>query len=151
MKLKLTPQLIDKITAYIHGGNYVNTSCYAVGISENTYYRWVDQGVKDMEQGIESIYVQFCESVKKADANCEVDIISDTKRKVLASSRAIDGVIFASRRWKDRWAERVESDVSDNRVAEMRYQELLAALRQPKPGSLPNNETLALAEAKTPA
>ncbi len=147
MKTKLTPQLIDKISAYIHGGNYVNTSCYAVGISESIYYRWIEQGTKDMENNIDSIYVQFCESVKKADANCEIDIISDTKRKVLESKRPIDGIIFASRRWKDRWAERVDSDISDNRVAERRYQELLAALQQPR--TLPaNNETLALPEAK---
>jgi len=45
-KLKLTPELQEKICRYLRLGAYVETACKIVGVHKDTFYEWVKRGNK---------------------------------------------------------------------------------------------------------
>jgi len=63
-KTKLTPELQAEIVKYIQAGNYARHACLAVGISERTYYNWIEWG----EERQSGVYFQFMQAIKKAEA-----------------------------------------------------------------------------------
>ena len=69
---KINPEIIEKIVSYVEASNYIEVACLACGISESTYYSWKEQG----ERNPDSVYGRFLESVKKAEANAEVEDIA---------------------------------------------------------------------------
>lgn len=68
-KLKITPELVDKICLAIRAGNYAKIACEMVGIGETTYYRWMELGQKE---GAQKVYREFWESIKRAEADAEI-------------------------------------------------------------------------------
>lgn len=72
-RLKLTPELIEDVTRVIRAGNYAQTACEVVGISTNTYYRWLQMAE---EQGTAAIYRDFRDAIKRAEANAEVRTVA---------------------------------------------------------------------------
>lgn len=42
-KSKLTDELRDEICELLENGNFIETACDAVGISHQTFYRWLDE------------------------------------------------------------------------------------------------------------
>ncbi len=150
MKTKLTPELIDRLSGYIRDGHFIKHACAGVGINESTIYKWLDQADKDQNQGLEaqeSIYVQLCESLKKA----EFDLlnVAYTQIKSMSTERKSWEAWF--RFLESRFPQYFKREITvihDDEMAERRYNDLLAALRQPSVRTLPNNENLALPEAK---
>ena len=144
----LDSALIDKLTGLIREGHFIKHACAGCSISEAAIYKWLQQGDKDIGNGIESedsIYVSLVESIKKA----EFDLLSDAYTKIKSMS--------TERKSWEAWFRFLESRfpqyfrremtvIHDDEMAERRYQELLVALRQPKIEAL--SETLALSEAK---
>ncbi len=41
---KLTPELADKLVALVAAGNFITTALVVVGVSQPTYYDWLDKG-----------------------------------------------------------------------------------------------------------
>ena len=41
--MKYTPELVEQLIKYIETGNYIETACDAVGISKQTFYRWLEE------------------------------------------------------------------------------------------------------------
>lgn len=68
-KLKITPELIERICLAIRAGNYAKISCEMVGIGETTFYRWMEMGQKDNAR---KEYREFWESIKRAEADAEI-------------------------------------------------------------------------------
>jgi len=60
---KFDPDTCHKIIQALEAGNYQKTAAALAGVSENTFYRWMDRG-KNAKSGK---YREFCESVKKAE------------------------------------------------------------------------------------
>ena len=71
-KSKLTRKLIELVGRNIMAGNTKKTTCMAVGISQQTFYRWMKEG-KEQSRGLKS---EFCESVKKAEAVLKTALVS---------------------------------------------------------------------------
>ncbi len=152
-KTILNNALIERLSGLIRDGHFIKHACAGCDISERVIYDWLQQGDIDIGNSIEpedSVYVRLVQAMKKA----EFDLLSVAYNQIKKMS--------TERKSWEAWFRFLESRfpqyfrremtvIHDDEMAERRYQELLAALRQPKPGSLPNNETLALAEAKAPS
>lgn len=65
---KLTKELIEKICKYIEIGVPFKYAALACGISERTFYNWLERGERE-KQGI---YFQFLQSIKEAEAKSVV-------------------------------------------------------------------------------
>lgn len=59
---KMTPERYEAIIKYIRNGAYLAHAANAVGIDDNTVYRWIKWGKEDPE----SIYGLFLEDLKRA-------------------------------------------------------------------------------------
>jgi len=64
--LKFTPELQERIVAFLRGGNYVETAAACVGIHKDTFYDWCKKGRKGIKP-----YASFVEAVDKAMAESE--------------------------------------------------------------------------------
>ncbi len=103
-KTKLTPELQQKAVQLIAAGNYVSVACQYLGVSESTWYRWMEEGEK-AKSGKKR---EFWESIKKAESAAEM--------------RAVNGIIqagsknwqayawYLERKFPDRWGKRQKID-----------------------------------------
>jgi len=62
---KLTPELTEKICTSIRAGCYDYIACEASGISQSTFYSWLQQAE---EADADPLFVEFLESVTAAKA-----------------------------------------------------------------------------------
>ena len=73
----LTDELQVSICDYIASGNYLITSCRAVGISDVTFRNWCERGKTEEEAGnTEGRFLAFLSAVKKAEAVAEAERVS---------------------------------------------------------------------------
>lgn len=63
-KLKLTKEFIEQAVKLLEAGNYQKHVAQALGVAEETWYRWLREG----EQGQHPLKREFYESVKRAEA-----------------------------------------------------------------------------------
>lgn len=61
---KLTPQVQETIVRAIALGNYTHIAAEAAGISERSFYTWMERGQADIEANRRSEYSQFSQAVK---------------------------------------------------------------------------------------
>lgn len=78
-KLKLTPELQKEFCAYVASGLTKKGAADAVCITETCLYSWIKRGQADKEKGKNTIYAQFYESVKKAEAKFKLTHIKNIK------------------------------------------------------------------------
>jgi transposase len=69
---KLTPELQEKICNILNGGNHIITACDYIGISEKTFYHWLQRGERNAPSDQAGGYSEFYQAVKKARARAEV-------------------------------------------------------------------------------
>ena len=62
---KLTPESTEKICESIRAGCYDYVACEAAGISQSTFYLWLQQAE---EEGADPFILEFSESVRRARA-----------------------------------------------------------------------------------
>lgn len=96
-KLKLTPELIEKIIPSIEAGNYVETVCQAHGVHRTTYYKWIKKG----EKAKSGIYHYFFDTVRLAEARAEQKLIEEWRYKLQESPSNYKD--FLERRYPERW------------------------------------------------
>lgn len=101
-KSKLTPQLQEKIVSLISAGNYIRTACVAVGIDEDTYFRWLKRAKKG-----EKPYTDFAEAIKKAEAAAEV-LYLNRIRKAADDGTWVAAAWFLERKYPTRWGRKDE-------------------------------------------
>jgi hypothetical protein len=65
-KTKLTPELQERITAFLRAGNYVEVAAACAGIHKDTFYEWCKKGRKGEEP-----FATFVVGVDKAIAESE--------------------------------------------------------------------------------
>lgn len=100
-KLKLTPELIEKMIPAIEVGNYIETVCQAHGISKNTYYLWLKKGESAKTK---TIYRYFYDAVRNAEARAEARLIEEWREKLQDSPK--DYKDFLERRYPERWGKK---------------------------------------------
>ena len=65
-KLKLNEQMIKDISNGIALGFTIKETCEMVGIGLETFFDWRRTGKRDTDNGVNSIFSEFSESLKKA-------------------------------------------------------------------------------------
>jgi hypothetical protein len=74
-KLRLTPELQEKVCKAIMAGNYNSVAAGYAGITEATFYRWMAKG-REGEQP----YLDFFEAVKNAEHSAEVVAVANVRK-----------------------------------------------------------------------
>ncbi len=114
-KLKLTPDVQEKIVSLLRAGNYVETAAACAGIHKDTFYEWMKRGAKGEEP-----FAELAAAVHKALADGEARdvavIFQASKEQWQAAAWRLE------RRFPDKWSrnDRVKVDgnleVSDERL-----------------------------------
>lgn len=109
---KLTEARHRKIVADIRAGNFAQIAAVASGITEQTYYNWLSWGQRDLaSEDVDkhsSIYAEFFESVKAAEAEAEVKQVRELQRDEKWQRRAW----WLERRFPKRWGQKQALEVS---------------------------------------
>jgi hypothetical protein len=104
---KLTPEVQEKIVTAIRAGNYAQVAAVYAGITERTYYRWMELG--DQARG--GRYLQFFQAVKAAEGEAEVRAVAIIQKKMTGDWRA--AMAYLERKHPKRWGRRVDVTSGD--------------------------------------
>lgn len=100
-KLKLTYELIEKARKLIAAGNYTETVCQYLGISKDTWYRWLKTG----ERQKKGIYSDFSDAVRQAEAEAEMRNVTIIQ-KAAQEGNLQAAIWYLERKFPDRWGRR---------------------------------------------
>lgn len=123
------PLLLDKdkiqaIAQHIEDGNFAVTACALEGITERTFYYWLDAAERDEREGKASLYVDFFQSIKKASAIAEAKCV----RSVLDAGMGWQAYMtWLERRFPDRWGHQMKLSLDDARSFVRRLMSVLAS------------------------
>lgn len=109
-KLKLNKEFIEKAREYLVDGNYVITVSKLMGINEKTWYDWVNQGNRDIEEGKTSIFSKFCKMILEAEAEAEARNV-----KIIRTASETDWKAaswYLARKGKSKWLEKTEIELT---------------------------------------
>lgn len=98
---KLTTEVREKICRAIRAGNYPAVAARAAGVSESTFYRWMERGRSDAKGPHRAFY----EAVREAEAESEVHLVAVLRK----SSKDGDwraALALLERRYAERWRKR---------------------------------------------
>ena len=104
---KLDAALIEKAHKLVSEGHYAIVVCAYLGISESTYYGWMQRAKQDRENNKKSIYLEFLESIKEAEAKAEMRHLQ-TIAKAATEGNWQASAWFLKTKHRDRWSERQE-------------------------------------------
>ncbi len=109
---KLTPEIQEKILSAIRVGNYAHVAAAYAGLSERTFYRWIQRG----QRARTGPYRQFCDAIEVAEREAEVRAVAILQKHMEESWQAAS--TFLSRRYPERWSRRarLSVDVSPKEV-----------------------------------
>lgn len=105
---KLTEARAEEIVEKIRNGNFAVVSAVSCGITEQTYYNWLNRGQAELAAGESTIYAEFFESVKEAEAEAEVTTLREMNRDDKWQRRAW----WLERRFPKRWGQKAALEVS---------------------------------------
>ncbi|MFC2059005.1 hypothetical protein ACFLTS_05145 [Chloroflexota bacterium] len=109
---KLTPKLMKSICGFIRNGNYVSTSCQAVGIHPQTYRNWLQQGDNDIMAGIGSIHADFVQAIGKAEAEDEIRRVANISKA--GETNWVADMTFLERKNPEKWGRKERRDNVDS-------------------------------------
>lgn len=109
---KLTEARHKRIVADIRAGNFAQIAAVASGITEQTYYNWLNRGATDLASDDpadhRTIYARFFEAVKRAEAEAEVKQLREMQRDEKWQRRAW----WLERRFPKRWGQKQSLELS---------------------------------------
>lgn len=115
---------IDCIVKHIKGGNYAKVAAQLCGISQATYWGWLDRGEKELDRILEAeretgkaekpeererLYLEFLEQISTADAYIENHAVKSVKNNLKDPDIAMK---FLGLRFKDRWSRLQQHELS---------------------------------------
>lgn len=110
-KLKLNEEFIAKACEYLESGNYTVTVCSLMGVSEECWYSWIRKAEEAIKEGKKNIYVQFYESVLRADAEAERRNVEFIEKAGATDWKA--AAWYLARKGKSKWLEKQEIEITD--------------------------------------
>lgn len=116
---KLTKELIEEIATYLRAGNYIETTAHLVGVHRDSIYEWLKRGNAEIARVSKSnrarirkreeIFVEFTDTVKKAQAQAEAMLVAQIGK---ASEKNWTAAAWRlERKYPDRWG-RTERNVA---------------------------------------
>jgi hypothetical protein len=112
-ELLLNDEMIEKAKKYISAGNYANVVCQYLGISEVTYYKYINKGEEDIKNNIDSIFVKFIKAIKEAEAEAEMRAVASIQ-KAGSEGNWTAYAWYLERKHKKRWSQKQEIEHSGN-------------------------------------
>lgn len=104
----LTPELTQQIAELVREGHYVETIANALHIGKATFYRWLERGQTDTDNGdYDGPYARFRDAVKGSEGWAEIDNTREWKN---AGAFWAKHATFNERRWPERWRKRDDSE-----------------------------------------
>lgn len=117
----LTPKLQEKMVQLLEVGNYMETCCGVVGVSQSTVYDWLRRGGgyvdvygddpdkwPGMEQDDERVFAEFLQAVEAAAARAEAHAVATVRKHSDKHWQA--AMTFLERRYPTRWRRRITVD-----------------------------------------
>ena len=102
---KFTPEVRKAVIDHIRAGNHITTAVRAAGIEYGTFQKWMAIGeFRSLEKHPTPEFVQFAEEVRRAEAECEAEIVDKIRTAALTDPEL--GLKFLARRHPERWSER---------------------------------------------
>jgi len=98
VKSKLTKRLIRDAASLLRAGNYANVAAGVVGVSEDTWYRWLREAE---ETGAPALKREFADAVREATNEAEVKYVQIVEKAATSDWRA--AAWWLERRGGDRW------------------------------------------------
>jgi hypothetical protein len=109
----LTDAKIQAIAGHIDLGNFAVTACTLEDVAERTFYLWLETAQRDEQEGKDTIYTQFMQSIKKASAIAE-------SRNVQIAQKGMVGwqsnMTWLERRFPDRWGHQSKLSMEEARM-----------------------------------
>lgn len=103
-KCLCTPEKIKEICDKLAAGGYAENAAITSGISEKTYYNWINRA----EAG-EEPYVQFLQSIQEATAKAELVMVAKINQAGTDDPKCLQWLL--SRRHPDKWADKSRQQV----------------------------------------
>lgn len=100
---KLSPELREQIAQLIRAGNTVETAAAAAGLSERSFYSWMERG----EAESSGDYVDFRDAVEQARAESEAVLVARIAKAASSGSWQAASWLL-ERRFAERWAKVTE-------------------------------------------
>jgi hypothetical protein len=94
----------DAICRSLEAGNYREPAALAAGVSERSFYSWLERGEADVEAGRNACFSQFFQAVRACEASAETRAV-----QVLADSMATDwraAEAYLRSKYPSRWGRR---------------------------------------------
>ena len=102
-KTLLYSEAKDRLLLAITKGLTILDACEYAGISEQTYYNWLNKDVKSIaNEEDKKKYLEFLESLKKAQSECQMYCLDFIMKDKSWQSKAW----VLERRFPDRWAKK---------------------------------------------
>ncbi|MEM7227243.1 MAG: hypothetical protein AAF432_00365 [Planctomycetota bacterium] len=79
---KLTPEVQEIIVKAVRAGMYVRRACDLAGIGRTTMHRWTEQGQADEEAGRDSMYRDFRNAVREAEAQLQQQLLTTAMEQI---------------------------------------------------------------------
>lgn len=137
---KLNAQLLETFVRLVMAGNYMIAACKAVGISYQTFRRWMSLGAASNDDN--DIYRQFFLRVNEGEAYAETHAVISWRNQFSRDYRASRD--FLARRYPDRWGERQRITLAiDNEL-----QQILQVLETRLPAEVYSQVMVALSGAR---
>jgi hypothetical protein len=121
---KLTPELQQCLCDAIRAGSYYRPACGVAGVDYATFRRWMLRG-RNARSGQ---FREFCEAVRKAEADAEVRMVAQWQSKIPADWRAARD--FLARRFPRRWMPREARDVQHGGAVPVEVREVIVTSRE---------------------
>ena len=119
-KTLLDEERFKKIVNLVKAGNFANVAAAAAGISERTYYKWLERGREEADLEVpegeeESIFVRFVQAIKEAESLAEARTVMKIQTATEDHWQAAGW--YLERKFPDRWGRRDRShiELSDSR------------------------------------
>ncbi len=101
---ELNLERASTICAHLQAGLFIQSALQAEQVLRRTYYKWIEQGERDLEAGKNSIFSEFFHMIKKAEVEVET-------RNILAVQAGESGwqeaAWWLERRLPARWGNRM--------------------------------------------
>lgn len=115
---KLTPELRETIVSAVRDGNYAKVACQSVNIDKSSFYNWMrigeEQAQLDESERNPDLadYLEFFYSIREAEANAEIDIVSEVRKSVPKDPRT--GLEILGRKYPERWGKKPDIAIQVN-------------------------------------
>ena len=102
-KIKLEDDIQQRLILAIERGLTIADACEYSGISEKTYYNWLNKDTTQIKNDEErKKFVQFLQDIKKAQSECQMYCLDFIMKDKSWQSKAW----VLERRFPDRWAKK---------------------------------------------